>query len=53
MLITRIGIQDKTFGYLVCAEPKNLRIWQDDEYAILFFIARMLAVYIQATGESI
>lgn len=51
VLIIRVGIQDKTFGYLVCAEPKNLRIWQDDEYAIMFFIARMLAVYIQAAGE--
>lgn len=53
VLMIRIGIQDETFGYLVCAEPKNLRIWQDDEYAILFFVARMLAVYMQATGESI
>lgn len=51
VLIIRIGIQDETFGYLVCAEPENLRIWQDDEYAIMFFIARMLAVYIQATRE--
>ena len=51
VLLIRIGIQDETFGYLVCAEPKNLRIWQDDEYAIMFFIARMLAVYMQASGE--
>lgn len=53
VLIIRIGIQHETFGYLVCAEPKNLRIWQDDEDAIMFFIARMLAVYMQATGERI
>ncbi len=53
VLIIRVGIQDETFGYLVCAEPKNLRIWQDDEYAIMFFIARMLAVYMQASGEKI
>lgn len=51
VLIIRVGIQEETFGYLVCAEPKNLRIWQDDEYAIMFFIARMLAGYLQATGE--
>lgn len=51
VLITRIGIQDETFGYLVCAEPRNLRIWQDDEFAIMFFVARMLAVYIKASGE--
>jgi len=53
VLIIRIGIQDETFGYLICAEPRNLRIWQDDEYAILFFVARMLAVYMQASGEKI
>ena len=53
VLILRVGIQDETYGYLVCAEPKNLRIWQDDEYAIMFFIARMLAVYIQAAGDRI
>lgn len=51
ILIIRIGIQDETFGYLVCAEPRNLRIWQDDEYAMMFFVARMLAVYMQASGE--
>lgn len=53
VLIIRIGIQDETFGYLVCAEQRNLRIWQDDEYAIMFFVARMLAVYMQASGEKI
>lgn len=53
VLIIRVGIQDETFGYLICAEPKNLRIWRDDEYAIMFFIARMLAGCIQATGESL
>ena len=53
VLIIRIGIQDETFGYLVCAEPRNLRIWQDDEYAIMFFVARMLAVYMQGSGEKI
>ena len=51
VLIMRIGAQGQTFGFLICAEPKNLRIWQDDEIAIIFFIARMLAAHIQATGE--
>lgn len=53
VLMIRIGIQDETFGYLICAEPHNLRIWQEDEYAIMFFVARMLAVYMQASGEKI
>lgn len=53
VLILRVGIQNETFGYLICAEAKNRRIWQDDEYAILFFVARMLAVYLHASGERI
>lgn len=53
VLMIRIGIQDETLGYLVCAEPHNRRIWQDDEYAIMFFVARMLAVYMQASGEKL
>lgn len=53
LLVIKIGIRDEIFGYLVCAEPRNLRIWQDDEYAIVFFVARMLAVYMQASGEKI
>ena len=53
VLMLQIGIQDETFGYLVCAEPRTRRIWQEDEYAIMFFVARMLAVYMQASGEKI
>ena len=53
VLIVRIGIQDTTYGYLICAEQRNRRIWQDDEYAIMFFVARMLAVYMQASEEEI
>lgn len=53
VLILRIGMQEETFGYLVCAEPKNLRIWQSDECAIMFFVARMLAAHMQSTGEEI
>lgn len=50
VLMMRIGLADETFGYLVCAEQKNLRIWQDDEDAIMFFVARMLAAYMQVSG---
>lgn len=53
VLMLKIGIQDKTFGYLVCAEPHTRRIWQEDEHAIMFFVTRMLAVYMQASGERI
>ena len=53
VLMTRIGIRSQTYGYLVCAEPRNRRIWQDEEYAVLFFAARMLAGYMQNSGMNL
>lgn len=53
VLVTRIGIHNECFGYLVCAEPRNLRIWQDDEFAIMYFVARMIAGHISMTGEKL
>ena len=53
VLMTRIGIRAQTYGYLVCAEPRNRRIWQDEEYAVLFFAARMLAGYMQNSGMNL
>lgn len=50
VLMIRIGIRQETFGYLVCAEPRSLRIWQDEECAVLFFAARMLAGYMLSSG---
>ena len=46
VMITRLGMGPKTFGYLMCAEPHNLRIWQEEELAIMFSLARMLSGYI-------
>ena len=53
VLLVRIGTTDETCGYLMCAEPNSRRIWQDDEEAILFFIARTLGGYMKITGESL
>jgi hypothetical protein len=36
-------------GYILFAEPHSLRIWQDDEKAIMFSLARMLAGFMRAT----
>lgn len=53
VLVIHIGNPNESFGYLVCAEPKNLRIWQEDEFAIMFFVARMVASHIRLTGEKL
>ena len=51
MMAIRVGMYGQTDGYLICAEARNRRIWQETECAILYFLARQLAAYIRQTGE--
>ena len=57
LLIVRIGVEKEvgteTDGYLICAEPRSRRIWQEDECAILYFLAKLMAFRIRLTGEGI
>lgn len=53
LLIVRIGVASQTDGYLLCAEPRNRRIWQEAECAILYFLAKLLASSIRIEGEAI
>ena len=49
-MAARIFNNEVTEGYLICAEQRNLRIWQEEERATLFFAARMFATFINKTG---
>ena len=49
--VIRIGMDMDTDGYLICAEPRNRRIWQEAECAMLYFLAKMLAARIRIDGE--
>lgn len=51
ILIVRIGSKEKMYGCLFCAQPKSLRIWQEDECAILYFVAKLLEFHLRLTGE--
>ena len=51
--IVRIGFRNETYGYLICAEPRNRRIWQEAERAILFFLAKMISAGILIDGEAL
>ena len=53
ILIVRVGLLDRTYGYLMCAEPYTRRIWQDDEEAMMYFLARTVAGYIMLSGEEL
>lgn len=50
VLIMKIIIEGRNYGYLMCAEPHTLRIWQENEYAILFLFARMVGQYMQGSN---
>lgn len=43
VLIAEVRVGPKSFGYILFAEPRSLRIWQDSEMSIMFSFARMLA----------
>ncbi len=52
-LVGRIRAKDQLFGYLLFAEPRSLRIWQDSEMAIMYTLARMLGQYMSAENLSL
>lgn len=42
VLISRIGSENAVSGFLIaCPEEHNMRIWQDEDCALLFFLSRM------------
>ena len=41
-LVVRIRKAEKVYGYLVCAVQRSLRIWQDNECAVLYYVAGLL-----------
>lgn len=53
LCVVRIGMDTITDGYLICAEPRNKRIWQEAECAMLYFLAKMIAARIRIDGETL
>ena len=52
LMVVRIGMDNEpTDGYLVCAEPRNRRLWQEEECALVFFLAKLIAARIRIDGE--
>jgi len=53
LMVVHIGMDNApTDGYLVCAEPRNRRLWQEDECALMFFLAKLIAARLRIDGES-
>ncbi len=54
LMVVRVGMDNAAAdGYLVCAEPHSLRIWQEDECAVMFFLAKLIAARIRIDGETL
>ena len=53
LCVLRIGYGMDANGYLICAEARNRRIWQEAECAILYFLAKMIAASIRIDGEKL
>ena len=41
-MIVRVRKAETIFGYLVCAVNRSLRIWQENESAVLYYVAELL-----------
>lgn len=54
LMVVRIGMDSEpTDGYLICAEPRSRRLWQEDECAVVFFLAKLIAGRIRIDGEAL
>lgn len=42
ILVARLGRQDEVYGYLICAAERSLRIWQENECALVYYLAGIL-----------
>lgn len=47
ILITRVEMNNHFYGHLLCTEQRNSRIWQPDEKALLFYVAKCLAGFLE------
>ena len=53
LMVVRVCMDAESIdGYLVLAEPRSQRIWQEDECAIMYFLAKMIATRIHLGGET-
>ncbi len=53
LMVMRVMIDGEQYGSLLLAEPRNLRIWQEDECAIMLFLAKLLAYRLKMDGETL
>ena len=53
VLIVKVSIDKKKCGYLMFGAPRKQRIWQENEFAIAYFLAKLMAAHVYMSGEQI
>ncbi len=53
VMMLRMELEGTLYGYLVCAEPRSQRLWQEDECGIMYFLARHLTACMHMHGKKI
>lgn len=54
IMISRITRNGMSYGFLaVCPEPHTQRMWQDDEYAAVYFLSHLAATYLEETHSEL
>ncbi|MBQ8964343.1 MAG: hypothetical protein IJ089_11225, partial [Clostridia bacterium] len=54
LMVVRVSMDDEDIdGYLLCAEPRSRRIWQEAECAIMDFLATLIAGRIRIAGGTL
>jgi diguanylate cyclase (GGDEF)-like protein/PAS domain S-box-containing protein len=43
VMVVRVRRREETEGFLVCAVKRSLRIWQDSECALMYYLAELIA----------
>ena len=53
LLFAHINDGERTYGYLVCAEPRVQRIWQSEDEMTLYIFGKLLGHYLKSSGADI
>ena len=53
VMIARVGNDVVTNGYLLCGVTRELRIWQENECALIFFLAELVFSAIHSRGKDL
>ncbi len=53
IMISKVMLRGDVIGYLMCAEPRSLRIWQDDEFAVMFTACHMISGFLAESSQAI